>query len=74
MLKFLESPFSIEQYSQESDEAEMERGAFYSQEEVEKITGDNSLEKRNQNPPVKGINWVIVGGESGHNARPTNPD
>ncbi|WP_439481294.1 hypothetical protein [Cyclobacterium plantarum] len=53
----MESPFSIEKFKQELDEAEaeMERGAFYSQEEVEKITGDHSLEKRNQNPPVKGI-------------------
>ena len=23
---------------------------------------------------LSGINWVIVGGESGHNARPINPD
>lgn len=55
MHKFLESPFSIEQYKQELDEteADMERGAFYRQEEVEKIAGDHSLEKRNQNPPVK---------------------
>lgn len=39
MLKFSESPASIEQYNRELDEAEaeMDRGAFYTQEEVEKM-------------------------------------
>ncbi|SHM88351.1 hypothetical protein SAMN04488057_104216 [Cyclobacterium lianum] len=39
MLKFSESPASIEQYNRELDEAEaeMDRGALYSQEEVEKM-------------------------------------
>ncbi|WP_439484280.1 hypothetical protein [Cyclobacterium plantarum] len=39
ILKFSESPASIEQYNRELEEAEgeMDRGAFYGQEEVEKM-------------------------------------
>lgn len=37
--KFSESPVSVEQYNREMDEAEaeMDRGEFYSQDEVEKM-------------------------------------
>ncbi|WP_339905355.1 hypothetical protein [uncultured Cyclobacterium sp.] len=39
LIKFTEGPISVEQYNRELDEAEAEidRGAFYSQEEVEKM-------------------------------------
>ena len=39
LIKFSEMPISIEQYNRELDEAEAEidRGEFYSQEEVEKM-------------------------------------
>jgi hypothetical protein len=39
LIKFSERPISIEQYNRELDEAEAEidRGEFYSQEEVEKM-------------------------------------
>ena len=39
LIKFPEGPISIEQYNQELEEAEaeMDRGEFYSQDEVEKM-------------------------------------
>ncbi|MBD3628909.1 hypothetical protein [Cyclobacterium sp.] len=39
LIKFSESPVSVEQYNREMDEAEaeMDRGEFYSQDEVEKM-------------------------------------
>ncbi|MBD3631174.1 hypothetical protein [Cyclobacterium sp.] len=39
LIKFSEGPVSVEQYNREIDEAEaeMDRGEFYSQEEVEKL-------------------------------------
>jgi len=39
LIKFSESPVSVEQYNREIDEAEaeMDRGEFYSQDEVEKM-------------------------------------
>ncbi|SHN22943.1 hypothetical protein SAMN04488057_11236 [Cyclobacterium lianum] len=39
LIKFKEGPISVEQYNREMDEseAEMDRGEFYSQDEVEKM-------------------------------------
>ncbi|WP_163380225.1 hypothetical protein [Cyclobacterium sp. SYSU L10401] len=39
LIKFSEGPISVEQYNRELDEAEaeMDRGAFYSQDEAEKM-------------------------------------
>jgi hypothetical protein len=40
LIKFSEEPISIEQYNREMDEAdaEIDRGEFYSQDEVEKMS------------------------------------